>query len=282
MLDLIDGQSFEREPPIGCPLCASDNPSRIFQAGFGMITSVAYCESCRLAYQSPRPSESASSAYMDWRWRSGDDYVSDSPAKRRRAAQALNIALAAKAAPSSLLDFGAGSAIFVREAIARGIRAVGVEQSEGAIEKASEIGIELVREIPEGKFDMITMWDVIEHLRDPQAILRTLAPHLADDGVLVVETGNYESWARCAEGDSWNLYLLDHHFYFTPYSLERLATGAGFSTFELSEAGRMHPSMRLIYRRPWRYLTSQLEYWRARRRWPEHGDINVMVAYLRK
>ena len=98
----------------------------------------------------------------------------------------------------------------------------------------------------------------------------------------MVENGNYESWPRCAHGDSWNLYLLDHHYYFTPHSLERIARRAGYSSFQLSNSGKMHPSMRLIYKRPLHYLTSLLEYWRAPRRWPKHGNICVMVAFLRK
>lgn len=282
MFDVIDGQSFLRESRIGCPLCGGDNPSRIIPANYGMIASFAYCDDCVLGYQTPRPSESASAAYMDWRWRSGGEYVSDTPAKRRRAAKALSVALNGNPPPASLLDFGAGSGIFVREAIESGIDAVGLEQSEGAIEKAREIGVELVREIPDRKFDMITMWDVIEHLRDPQAVLSLLAPYLADNGVLVVETGNYENWTRVAEGDRWNLYLLDHHFYFTPHSLERVARDAGYSSFQLSQAGRVRPSKRLIYRNFARYLKSGAEYRRALRQWPEHGDINVMVAFLRK
>lgn len=282
MRDVIDGVVFDREPPIGCPQCGKANESRIIAAHYGMFASLAHCDGCRLGYQSPRPSDEASVAYMNWRWSSGDGYVSDTPAKRRSAQKALRLALKANPKPVSLLDFGAGGGTFVREAKEFGIDAVGVERSQSAIDNGRSIGVELVDTIPNRKFEMITMWDVVEHLRDPVSVLSMLKSHLTDNGVLIVETGNYENWYRIAEGDRWNLYLLDHHYYFTPASLERSARDAGFSSFELSDAGKIAPSPRLAYKRPRHFLRSYMEYWKALNRWPQHGAINVMVAFLRQ
>lgn len=122
------------------------------------------------------------------------------------------------------------------------------------------------------------MWDVVEHLRDPSAVLAMLRRYLAPGGLLVLETGNYENWLREAEGDDWSLYLLDHHFYFTPSSLEKVTKAAGYSSFEVMDAGRITPPKRWIINRPIRYLSAWGHYVRAKRRWPEHGDINVMIA----
>src|SRR5687768_17235346 len=97
---------------------------------------------------------------------------------------------------------------------------------------------------------MITMWDVVEHLREPKEVLSFLRPHLNPDGVLVMETGNYENWLRLAEGDKWSLYLLDHHFYFTPHSLESVAHDAGYSSFRLTDAGKTMPAKSWVVKRP--------------------------------
>ena len=59
MVDVIDGVSYPRLDPIACPLCGKQGPPRVIAARFSMLTSVAECPACRLAYQTPRPSEEA-------------------------------------------------------------------------------------------------------------------------------------------------------------------------------------------------------------------------------
>jgi SAM-dependent methyltransferase len=275
--DVIEGSSFPREQPIGCPLCGGENAPRLIQARFGMTASVAYCDPCDLGYQTPRPSEDGSAAYMNYRWRSSDHYVTDNDSKRAEARRQLRLIGEA----SSLIDFGAGSGAFVRTAIDRGIAATGVEQSRSAIDRARQFyDVELLPSLPQAEVDLITMWDVIEHLRDPVETLRSIRARLKPGGRVIMETGNYESWQRTFAGDSWGLYLLDHQFYFTPASLRRLTELAGFRSFRLLDVGHLRPSVR-----PWgydhnpvRWLGAWWHYWRAMRRWPDHGDIGLMVA----
>ena len=78
-------------------------------------------------------------------------------------------------------------------------------------------------------FDVITMFDVIEHVRDPLAWLVRARELLAPGGLLVIETGDVASaWARLL-GRHW--YFLDppqHLWYFTGDGLEALLARAGF------------------------------------------------------
>ncbi|HCZ15189.1 MAG TPA: hypothetical protein DHV85_11460 [Candidatus Accumulibacter sp.] len=279
MVDVIDGASYPRLDPIACPLCGQVNRPRPIGARFGMLTSVAECAPCRLAYQTPRPSEDASRAYMNWRWSSGDRYVTDSESKRSAAREKLDHVQSVRPAPGRLLDFGAGSGVFVRASLDGGWDAVGVEQSESAIARAKEYyGVSLHERIPDECFDVITMWDVVEHLRDPIAVLRQLHDRLTRGGVLFMETGNYENWRRLMEGDRWGLYLLDHHFYFTPHSLETATTRAGFSSFKVLDVDHSAPSLRRVLTRPRWALRAWRAYFGARKMWPGHGDINVMLV----
>ena len=279
MIDNINGVAYPRQDPIPCPLCGRVNQPRPIPARFGMQTSVAECLPCRLAYQTPRPSDEASRAYMNWRWSSGDRYVTDSESKRRAAREKLRQVEAVCLEPGRLLDFGAGSGAFVRVSIDGGWDAVGVEQSESAIERAKTYyGISLLDTLPDDRFDAITMWDVVEHLRDPVAVLRLLHDRLGKNGVLFMETGNYENWRRVLEGDRWGLYLLDHHFYFTPHSLEAATARAGFSAFSLLDIDHSAPSLRRTLTRPRWGMRAWRAYRNAQKAWPGHGDINVMVA----
>jgi SAM-dependent methyltransferase len=243
-----------------------------------MIAMVAECAGCRLGYQTPRPSVEACIAYMDWRWSSQQRYVTDNPEKRAAAATQIALVSARRPAAGRLLDFGAGSGTFVRAAIDAGWDAVGVEHSTAAARRAKEYyGVDLVGEIPGGKFDVITLWDVVEHLKEPIKVLESLRESMVIGGSIIISTGNYESWMRKSQGDRWGLYLLDHHYYFTPASLEETLKRSGFFGFELFAGKRMKPSFRL-YRHPIRAFRDWAAWLKYRKKWPTHFDIHEMVV----
>ena len=48
----------------------------------------------------------------------------------------------------------------------------------------------------EGRFDLITAMEVIEHVADPAAFLEALAKRLAPDGLLILSTPNATGWSK--------------------------------------------------------------------------------------
>jgi SAM-dependent methyltransferase len=249
-----------------------------------MHAMVAECPACRLAFQTPRPSREAGVAYMNWRWRSSDEYVGDQASQLRRAMRQLGHVRRYMPRPGRLLDFGAGAGAFVRAAREHGWEADGIEHSDSAIARAKEFhGVELRRELGEEQYDVLTMWDVVEHLHDPIAILRMIGEHMAEGGLAFIETGNWESWHRISRKDRWQLYLFDHQYYFTPSSLEQVLARAGFGDASVLDCNRQHPfTVRRVIRRPF-YLPASWRAWRTvKALWPEHGDIEVMIVVARK
>ncbi|WP_147294548.1 class I SAM-dependent methyltransferase [Ensifer sp. M14] len=248
-----------------------------------MTAMVAECVDCRLAYQTPRPSQEACIAYMNWRWSSAGGYVTDNPHKRDVARSQMAIVSALHPSPGHLLDFGAGSGTFVKAALDAGWQAAGVKHSPVAVQKASDdYGLNLSMDVPDGRFDVITLWDVIEHLKDPLPLLTRLNGCLKPGGTLIVETGNYESWMRIAQGDQWGLYLLDHHYYFSPASLEETLHRAGFVDFQLLPAKSVRPRWRRLLRRPLKAVRSWRIWKEARRTWPDHACMHEMIAAVRR
>ena len=148
--------------------------------------------------------------------------------------------------PGRILDIGAAYGLFLRVAQTRGWSAMGVEIAADCAEEAARLasvpviaGDFLKADLPQD-FDVITMFDVIEHMRDPMACLRRAADLLVPDGWLVLDTGDIASpWARLL-GRHW--YFLDppqHLFYFTAAGLERAVKQCGFSGgIELHRFGR--------------------------------------------
>jgi SAM-dependent methyltransferase len=281
IVDSIDGQVFPRSEEVNCYLCGRTRQARKIPVAFGMQAMVAECPDCRLAFQTPRPSQAASLAYMNWRWRSTDEYVADRASQMRRAAQQIAFVKQFVRHPGKLLDFGAGAGSFVRAARDQGWDATGIEQSLSARIRAKEFyDIELREVLDEERYAVATLWDVIEHLRDPVSVLRLVAEHLTQGGLIFIETGNYESWARVVQNDGWGLYLFDHQFYFSPASLRAVLRRAGFNGFRLLHTNRSYPEAdpRLMFRRPLVSMRHWLEWAKARAKWPAHGDIDIMIV----
>ena len=288
IVDVIEGQTFARAEEVGCPICGRFRESRKIRVRYGMIAMVAECPDCRIAYQTPRPSVEASLAYMNWRWRSSDPYVANPERQLKRGRKQVAhirkfLGRSNTNKPIRLVDFGAGAGSFVRAAVDQGWHATGIEQSDSAITRAKEYyGVELSKEFKRERYDVATMWDVVEHLRDIEGTLRMIGEHLAEDGLLFIETGNFENWRRLAEKDNWSLYLFDHQFYFTPSSLRQVLHTAGYGDFCLLRVSRAWPNPKGLIQQPFHTVLSWVEWAKAKARWPAHGDINVMVAVARK
>jgi SAM-dependent methyltransferase len=284
VFDIIDGKTFVRTDNVGCPLCGTERKSRPIDALFGMKAYVAVCDPCRIAFQTPRPSPEATLAYMNWRWNSADAYVSDVSSQRARGREQLEMIGQYMQKPGTLLDFGAGAGSFVRVARDAGWDAIGVERSDTARSKAKSVyDVSLLEELPDIEYDVITLWDVIEHLRDPEAMLRMLRKNLKPGGLIFVETGNWENWQRVVNGDKWHVYLLDHHFYFSPSSLSRLVANAGYESFSVLDVNRITPGGWGSFRKMPRYTAQSWAGWlRAKQKWPGHGNISTLVAVAQK
>ncbi|MBP7051911.1 MAG: class I SAM-dependent methyltransferase [Phycisphaerae bacterium] len=285
VVDVIEGQAFPRSEEVGCPICGERRPSRRVAVRYGQVAMVAECPDCRIEFQTPRPSAEASLAYMNWRWRCSDAYVGNAGSQSRRARRQVCYVEKCAGRPARLVDFGAGAGSFVRAALDRGWDATGIETSDSAIARAREFHrVELHKEFPDERYDVATLWDVIEHLRDLQGTLRTVAEHLVDGGMLFIETGNVEHWLRSVEKDRWPLYLLDHQFYFSPSSLEQVLRRAGYDGFRLLRVNHSYPSLspKRLVQHPLRAVRSWRAWAQARAKWPAHGDIDLMVAVARK
>lgn len=161
-----------------------------------------------------------------------------------------------RGAPPRLLDAGCGPGYFVRAARDAGFDACGVEVSRYAVEFAQrELGVDVrhgtvsVPDLPAGSFDVVTMWDVIEHLPEPLAALRAVAGVLRPGGLFMLSTGDYASLVARLSGRHWHLFNLPEHlWFFTPGSLRRLLRRAGFAPPNLAYEVCWYPLRYLVER----------------------------------
>ncbi len=151
-----------------------------------------------------------------------------------------------------LLDVGANFGHFV-DAASACFEAVGLEPSAGAVAWGrAHLGVSLhVGSIVEdadafaGRFDVVTLFDVIEHLEHPGQALRACARALAPGGRLVLSTPDAGSpVARLLGGRWYHLDLEQHISLFSDATLTRLLAAHGFRVVARRRFGRRY---RLAY-----------------------------------
>ena len=140
------------------------------------------------------------------------------------------------ASGGSVLDVGCGNGDFLVTAAALGWEAWGVEADSVAAAHARTRGIRIVgggiedADLPQNRFDVVTLCHAIEHFADPVAALRKVAATLKPGGRLWLATPNLESEALAAFGDQWIGFDVPRHLVlFNRRSLLRLLDAAGFA-----------------------------------------------------
>lgn len=161
------------------------------------------------------------------------------PRFRRRSRRTLDTArrlLGRPAGPLRLLDVGCATGNFVAEAARWGARAEGVEPMAAPARAARDAGLEVIcgrleeAAFPDGRFDVVTLFEVIEHLPDPLALLTEARRILRPGGLMIVRTGNAESWTVRFMGPRWDYFCpaIGHISFFTPRSMRLAAERTGF------------------------------------------------------
>lgn len=147
---------------------------------------------------------------------------------------------------NNVLDFGCGNGGFLRRLKEQKMaNVVGVELDQDARKHLLNEGINVYESIdmidPSVKFDIITMFHVIEHLEEPDKIMRMLREKLVDNGLLVVETPNADD-ALISQFHSEKFmdftFWSAHLFLYTSDSLRMLMNNCGFSVVKNSQVQR--------------------------------------------
>jgi SAM-dependent methyltransferase len=148
-----------------------------------------------------------------------------------------------------LLDFGCGRGALGAVARELGLEAVGIERDPRARSTASRDGMQvfestddLVAREPGARFDVITLWQVIEHLREPWTELVALRKLLTAGGRLVVATPNSACLKAKLQGADWeNFANPTHLYYFTGASLRSVLGSSGFQNVERLRLASAYP-----------------------------------------
>lgn len=89
-------------------------------------------------------------------------------------------------------------------------------------------------EFNEQSFDVVTLWDVIEHLYDPYSNLVKISKILKKGGIFMLRTGDVSSLNAKIAGKRWFFYhLIDHIYFFSKDTIVKMLDKAGFEVLEV-------------------------------------------------
>jgi SAM-dependent methyltransferase len=145
-----------------------------------------------------------------------------------------------------LLDVGAGSGKLVRFLRGHGIDAHGIEPSRALFDRflAGDAAFtcatldELRASTPQ-TFDIVTAFDVIEHVPDPRGFLRGVSALLEPGGTFFASTPDVDSLAARAFGRRWHFYYAYHLSYLGPRTIARIAEPHALRVLDVRHRGRL-------------------------------------------
>ena len=222
-----------------CHLCgAADAALRHHINGYDIVR----CRGCGLQYVAEDVTPAQLRAYYGEAYFTGGqpDGFQDYAAARETRQRHFRSLLPAlrrhlRVARPRVLDVGSALGYFLHVAREAGWPARGVELSEYAAARARAEGFEVATgtvhdvDLPEGAFELVTLWDVIEHVPNPLAMLRRVHALLAEDGLLALSTGDVSGATARLYGRRWSLLAPPGHlFYFSRATLYRMLRLAGF------------------------------------------------------
>ena len=258
-----------------CMLCGSEERTEKFREE---PFTVVECSGCGLVYVTPRlKPEVLPEVYGEEYWRSGApkergyaDYRQQAPLYLKTFRKRFDLVERFLGRTGRALDIGCAAGFFLKVLKDQGWEVDGVELSpEIARHAREEYGLDqiFVGELeaspyPERSFDLITMWDVVEHVSEPLPFLEKAVSLLADDGIVILETQNVNSRFAQRLGPKWHHYKhLEHLYHFSPATIEMLLGQAGLEIvhntskyggkhvsigFIRERATRLHPAMKVL------------------------------------
>lgn len=232
----------------GCVLCGSfDAKLRFREEPFRVLD----CRTCGLTYVTPRhaPDDLVERVYGPDYWLSTkprehgySDYRGDRALYKRTFERRWETIRELFEQPGRALDVGCAAGYFLEVLLENGWDALGVEPSPAIAESARmRLGDEHVLatslehvQLPAASFDLITLWDVLEHLPDPVGGLSCALRLLKPDGKLVLETQNIHSVLARVLGRRWHHFKHREHLaHFHPGTLKCALELAGLQLVDL-------------------------------------------------
>ena len=203
-----------------------------------LIDQVVKCKHCGLMYINPRiKPELIIQGYSEG---TDETFISQVEGREKTFARGLKFiekyALKNEKKPGKILDIGTAGGSFLHVAKQAGWEVHGLELNKWLCNWAKEhydldiqSGTLFEQHYPDNTFDVITLWDVLEHVPDPSAILQECNRILKEGGVIALNVPDSASWMAKILQSKWVFLLSVHLYYFTPSTMKKILEKNNFS-----------------------------------------------------
>lgn len=137
-----------------------------------------------------------------------------------------------------MLEIGSSTGVMLKLFKERGWEVQGIEPS-GSYREAKKKGLNVINakfedaKLPERYFDLIILNHTLEHMDNPQLVIRKISTILKEGGIIFIDVPNFGSLSSKILGRRWPYLLpLEHKSQFTKESLTKLLEDGGFAILD--------------------------------------------------
>lgn len=204
--------------------------------------SVTRCKKCGLYQLNPIPSTEEEEEFYNQgqQFKNIDEPTQLNRLRNNQKADTIRRAdfVSSNFRKSSILDIGSGFGFFLEEMEKRGFNPTGIEVSAFArniahkVTTAQILNIDLFNTHHNKKYDIITLFHVLEHISEPVEFLKVIQSYLNHHGKLIIEVPNRDDLMIQSNKAYRQFYWQRAHIlYLNPFSLSKLLKAAGYVNF---------------------------------------------------
>lgn len=233
-----------------CPICDATEQTLFLTCRDHVVSkknfSIVQCGRCGFKFTNPRPLENEIAAFYQ-----SEDYISHSNTSKGLVSKIYQVVrkytlkkkmalINSLSARGQILDIGCGTGEFLNRCKEDGWKATGIEPGEQARKFGRETyGIDVrepdaLKNLPDGAFQIVTMWHVLEHVHRLADTVENLKRLLSKDGTLLIAVPNCTSLDAKIYGENWLAYEVPRHLYhFAPKDIRALFNRHGMNVLQV-------------------------------------------------
>lgn len=230
---------------VTCSICKKEDAYLLYKkTGF----NVAGCRACGMVFSTPQPSS------QELRKMYSRDYYQPWNIEKEEVVRKIKMATFERrileiqkyVSGGKILDVGCATGFFLEKAQSKGFEPYGIEISafsyqQGRKKFGDHIFNGTIEDVPFGNilFDVITMFDLLEHVKDPVATLRCCKKILKPHGIIVAVLPDVSSLTARLMGKTWTHYKKEHLFYFSKRTITDLLKQESFEVLKIIAARKV-------------------------------------------
>jgi len=222
-----------------CPVCSGTELNKLLSVKdhsiSGELFNISMCKSCGFKFTNPIPSEESIGKYYQ-----SENYISHSDTnkgiinklyhlvRKQSLKSKLNLVNKNSTKKGTVLDIGCGTGYFLQACKEDGWKIEGMEPDSTARALAEKntgqtIFQDLFSVKEENKYDVITLWHVLEHVHKLNESIQHIHKLLKENGRLIIAVPNHLSYDSTTYGEFWAAYDVPRHLYhFSPKDMDNL------------------------------------------------------------